>query len=269
MALFIAAACPAGAADLDDDDEQAGTDTLFNSKPAKDWSATVGARSKLSSAKTGGKNLRVGYGPYFEFIWKDAFLSSDRGLGINLISQKGFVQASDKLSAGVSISADREKSLIRSQSQYRFLDAFGNYTPYALGFVDYRAGNLRIFGEATTFLDKNNGNLFTAGSEYIIPLTNKWSLTVAGTVTYGDAAYMRENFGISSVAAAAIGQSPSKLKSGFRDVVLSTEAEYEADRHWSYSIGAGYARLLGDAAESTRVQSRSQPFLTAGVKYRF
>lgn len=243
---------------------------LFEPTPAKDWNATLGARSRISSTKIGGKSSSVVASPFYDIQWKDvAFLSSDRGLGVNLLRAKDVVTASDKLFVGFALNVDSEKTLIRSQMQFRSLDLKGKYIPFLLSFAEYKIENLRIYSEIASFIDRNNGNVFTVGSEYALQLTNKWTLILGCSVSYGDTTHMRENFGVPSVFAASVGRSAFRLHNGFRDATLTAEADYQASRYWSYSVSGGYTRLLGEAAESYRVETPSQPFMAVGVKYHF
>jgi outer membrane protein len=46
-------------------------------------------------------------------------------------------------------------------------------------------------------------------------------------------------------------------------------ATYRLDRHWGIQAGAGYDRLVGDAAESPVVKDENQYRLSMGLSYTF
>lgn len=272
LALGLSVSANAAPADEADDDEtdSATVAEAFEPRPAKDWAVTIGTTARLTSSRTGSRRMALAPAPFYDVQWKNlAFLSSEKGLGLNLLRETGLLMPSDRFTLSASVNANNERSLIGSLSQYRALDIKGKYTPYLVGRAEYKAGNWLAFVEADKFFDLNNGSVLSFGGEYTQPLTDKWSMIMMASLSFGSTVHMQENYGVPQAFALAIGKPAVRLHSGPRDATIATEFEYQADRHWSYSLLAGYTRLLGEAAESYRIASRAQPFLGTSIKYHF
>lgn len=110
-----------------------------------------------------------------------------------------------------------------------------------------------------------------------VGLTNQYNITDqlrlktrVGT-TYADGDYMRAYFGVSAAQSEA---SVAELDiyetdPGFKDIHLNLSATYDIDANWALMAGAGYKRLIGDAADSPIVETANQFSATLGVTYKF
>jgi outer membrane scaffolding protein for murein synthesis (MipA/OmpV family) len=167
------------------------------------------------------------------------------------------------------INIDDLDSTDRSRSQSRSLDATKRNTVFALGFAEYRLDRWRTWTELAHYLGKDDGNVLSAGVEYRLPLTAKWSTAVAVGLSAGDASYMRTNFSIPPVY--SLGKRPLIIepKAGLRDVTLSTDFEYQANDHWRWNTVMGFTRSLAVIQQGTWVKDQSQPFVSTGIKYKF
>ena len=289
FAATILHASPAVSADparstvIEDDDEDDGpsvsskptspktmTETLFSPLLASGWRVEFGTRALAVPKVLGDNAIQASLGFTYNIIWNDTvFLTSERGLGINAFQARGVFGQADRFVAGIAANYDDRAGIARSQSQLRSLDVRQRNAVHALGFAEYRNSNWRVWSEVSSYIDRRNGHVFSLGSEYAIPVTNKWTFLLSGGLSYSDAAHMRETYGIPAAAAVQFGASPYRLSAGFSDASLSAQIEYKADNHWTWSLTAGETFLLGQAAKSPRVETRSQPFMSAAVKYKF
>lgn len=120
--------------------------------------------------------------------------------------------------------------------------------------------------------DETNGDtisLFVGDKFTIAPKT---TLTLTGRTQWADGDYMQSYFGVSDSQAARSGNRRFEASSGFADVGLEARLNYAFTDHWMLFGSLGYARLVGDAADSPLVDdegSANQFRAITGVAYRF
>jgi outer membrane scaffolding protein for murein synthesis (MipA/OmpV family) len=291
---FGAYTLPAQAADMrpvapviDDDDEddkpaKAGsglvapssssdlTGTVFEPLAAKNWSAEVGLRQRLSSRQGKRRAVEGATGVTFDVVWKDTlFLSSDKGLGANLLQRRGIFSGNDRFVAGVAFNIDDQDGSDRSRSQSRSVDAKRGVSSFALGFAEYKIERWRLWTEIAHFLGNDRGNVVSLGAEYRLPLTTKWSTTFASGISFGDRAYMRDNYSVPAIYIPFQNPFYAQPKAGARDFTISADFEYRADDHWRWNTVIGFTNSLAVIQQGTFVKVRSEPFISTGVKYKF
>ena len=118
--------------------------------------------------------------------------------------------------------------------------------------------------------DDTGGYLrFGATNSYRVSTALEFKARVGAT--YADSDYMQSYFGVSSgqSAASLAGIPAYETDAGFKDVHLNLSATYDIDANWSLLAGAGYKRLIGDAADSPIVETADQFTAVFGVTYRF
>ncbi len=111
-------------------------------------------------------------------------------------------------------------------------------------------------------------DLSMAGSMILSPdLRMKTSF---GTV-YADDDYMRTHFGISQLQAAnsTVGLAAFTPDAGLKSIYADVSFSYDLTERWQITAGAGYSRLLNDAADSPVTASENQLEGRLGVSYRF
>ena len=230
----------------------------------------MGVRGRVTPRKGSEAEKTAVVGFTYDLVWNDTlFLSSSKGLGINIIRQQDVLATGDRFLFGASVNIGEERGRSRSQTQFRSLDIRTGKSAFALVFSEYKLGNWRLWAEGATYFDHNLGNVASFGADYIVPLSPKWSLTLGSGISFGDAANLREVYGIPSNIALQQGIAPFRLGPGPRDASVSAEFEYQADQHWRWTFGTGYNFLLGQAAQSPRTIARSELVLSSGIKYRF
>jgi outer membrane scaffolding protein for murein synthesis (MipA/OmpV family) len=244
---------------------------LFSPFSAADWNVEVGVQLGFASRPGRRSTVEGLTGLTYNIVWRDLiFLSSDRGLGINLIDRKGLFNDLDRIKLGFSLSTDDADATGLSRSQARAAGARRNSSAFALGFAEYRIDRWRVWTELAHFLTNGEGNVLSLGGEYTLPLTRKSSTTFATGISFGDGAYMRNNFTVPPLAPASTGRTTYVTpKAGARDLTVSADFEYRADAHWRWNTVVGFTQSLAVSQQGTFVKVRSVPFLTTGIRYRF
>lgn len=95
-------------------------------------------------------------------------------------------------------------------------------------------------------------------------VTARASVKVEAGATYADGDYMSVYFGVPAGLANAY-----DAEAGFKDVFVKASATYDIDDRWAVMGSVGYARLVGDAADSPIVETADQFSATLGLTYRF
>jgi outer membrane scaffolding protein for murein synthesis (MipA/OmpV family) len=243
---------------------------LFEPLAVRNWSAELGIRQRFTSRQGRRNSVEGATGLTYDVSWQDTlFLSSDRGLGVNVFSKKGIFAESDRFFAGVSINIDDDGASERSRSQSRSVDLKRGVTTFALGFAEYKIDRWRMWSEVAHFLGPDKGNVLSLGLEYRLPLTNKWSTTFGSGISFGDGAYMRQNFSVPLSVPLALGRPLIQPKAGARDFTVSADFEYQADEHWRWNTVVGFTQSLAVSQQGAFINVQSQPFISTGIKYKF
>ena len=103
-------------------------------------------------------------------------------------------------------------------------------------------------------------------------LSERLNLNLALETSLVDEDYMNAFFGITALQSERSGLSRFDADAGFKDVGVSLRLNYALNEHWLLFTGAGYARLVGDAADSPLVEDRGsadQFSAMIGGAYRF
>jgi outer membrane scaffolding protein for murein synthesis (MipA/OmpV family) len=250
--------------------EASGLAELFSPLRASDWSLELGIKSRVTGTRGTRKSINADAGLLFDIRWRELlFLSTDRGIGINLFQKKGVLAASDSIILGAALSISDSAESDRSRSQSRSLDATRRSSGFTLGFAEYRTGQWNLWAEIARYHIAQNGTVVSLGVEYRQPLTNKWQATFAWGLSAGDGAYMRDNFTVAPLLSLARRPLFIQPKAGLRDTTVSVDFEYQADEHWRWSTVLGFTQSLAVVQQGAWVKVRSQPFISTGIKYKF
>jgi outer membrane scaffolding protein for murein synthesis (MipA/OmpV family) len=169
-------------------------------------------------------------------------------LGANLLSVQG-PGPGDQLQAGPMVRFQGG----RDQDNNDALDGLGNVDASVEvgGFLRY--GIRGLTAEVAAFKDVADGHdgiQAELSLEYGFELAPRWQASVATSTTWVDDNYMQAFFGISPAQAQRSGLRRFDAEAGFKDVGLEIGVNYAFTAHWMIGARAGYAHLLGDAADS-------------------
>ena len=96
----------------------------------------------------------------------------------------------------------------------------------------------------------DNGFLATLNGGYNLPINEQLKLGFGVSITYADGDYMNTYFSVDSGDARRSGLKEEDAESGFKDVGLDINADYNFYENWSVMGLFRYTRLVGDAVLS-------------------
>lgn len=229
---------------------------LFRREDVQTWSSrndldiTVGAGIGVAPRFEGAKNFSLQPLPYIDASWRDrVFLSTDDGLGVNLLNKNGFytgpfVWVSDGRRTGSSnrlagLSDVETVAIGGFFARYEFNDAFD------------------IFGRIHRDLEQGRRGLTTdIGAELDLPVTDTLIAGLKTTATWAQGDALRPFFGISQQEAQASGYAAFSPGSGWRDVTVEPSLTILLDDHWALTSLLTYERLLPTVNKSPLVADR-------------
>jgi outer membrane protein len=125
-----------------------------------------------------------------------------------------------------------------------------------MGGYDFDLSNGGVFGfdlDVRYDVGGDLGGLYTGRLKYMKPFGSSWVFTAGLATTYATDDYMDDRFGVTAAGAAASGLSTYDPDAGFKDVAVSTSLTYRFSQRWSLTGSANYARMIGDADDSSPV----------------
>lgn len=141
----------------------------------------------------------------------------------------------------------------------------GGYVGYRMGIALFDVSYHHIVtGDDTGYLIRFGGVV----EQDVAPGTK---LKLRAGTTYADDNYMASYFGITAAQAAASAASlPAyAADAGLKDVFVNASMSIDLTNNWTLLAGAGYKRLVGDAADSPIVESEDQFTGSLGLTYKF
>ncbi|MBN2569369.1 MAG: MipA/OmpV family protein, partial [Deltaproteobacteria bacterium] len=107
------------------------------------------------------------------------------------------------------------------------------------------------------------------GLGYNLRIAEKIILKPSIKTTYASSDYMEEYFSISPSQSTRSGMLVYDASSGFKSLGFQIIATYIVDQHWGIRAGAGYDRLVGEAADSPLVKDENQFRVSIGLSLKF
>ncbi len=260
--VFLSLASPTKA------DDQAGAGSTkpdnFVDAALSDWDFTIGAGAGFGPDYEGSDDYGVGAMPVLEASWRDDtfFVSVDRGIGTTLLRSEHF-------SGGVSLNYDWG----RDEGDNSALRGLGDIEAGLEGtaFAEIDLGTYAFELDITQDLSgEDKGLLANFSAEYRHSFFDERLWISAGpSVSWASEDYMQSYFGVNNKQASRSRYSQHDTDAGFKDVGLNLGAMYSFDENWAMIGSVGYARLLGDAADSPFVESENQFSGGLAITYNF
>lgn len=227
-----------------------------------EWDRVLGVASTTEAKYEGGDAYKMSGGPTFDIRYRDlAFFSAGEGIGLNLLHQKN-------ARAGFSLIYD----LGRNNEDDHFLTGMGNlglapgvkvFAEYLLFPVTFRADLRHYFGGVGGYA--GDLSLYTplGGKE------NVFFIFAGPSMMFGDADYMRHDFGVNPVQAINSGYPVHALGGGVRSYSFGVSGGYFFTKHIIWEGFVAGERLVGGAGSSPLVQERGQFGVQTTVVYRW
>ena len=197
-------------------------------------------------------------------IGKSFFLNNERGLGAYALKNRAFELGG---SFGYYESRDEE-----DDEKLTGLDSVDGGIDGRI-FAKIHLRNYSLFAQIRSDLsNSHDGTLYIFGADYIHNPSRHTNWRFKSSLTFADDNYMRTYFGISEAQSLCLSckrKKRFKAGSGFKDFVLGWIYNIDISRQWGLRGVVGYKFLLGDAADSPLVESKSQVNFGIGLIYRF
>lgn len=116
-------------------------------------------------------------------------------------------------------------------------------------------------------LNRGGGTLVEFGASHEHRVTPDLRWFTGGSLSWGDARYMRSYFGINEQESIDSGLPLYDPSAGFRDAGLSTRMRWDVTDRWTVSLGAGMTMVLGPARDSPLTTDTLTFGVNAGAIY--
>ena len=124
-------------------------------------------------------------------------------------------------------------------------------------------------GWNTDILGRQGGAVVDFGVARDFRPNQRTFVSLGTSVSWGDARYMQNYFGISPEAAERTGKPAYDPGGGWRDLALTAQWRTDIDRRWTVWVSGGVSHLLGPAADSPLTLQTTQSGIGVGFAWRF
>ena len=228
----------------------------------EDWSILVGALGNYKPTYEGSDDYELKGFPLIDITFRDTFfLNAAKGLG-------AYVWDRNDCKLGLAIGY----TFGRDEDESNDLRGLGDIDGGAVANVlfEWTIGDVALnarYEEQITGQD--TGFQVHLGLGYDLHIAEKVILKPSIRTTYASSDYMEEYFGVSPSQSTRSGMSAYDAASGFKSLGFHIMATYKLDQHWGIQAGAGYDRLVGEAADSPVVKDENQYRVSIGLSYKF
>lgn len=134
----------------------------------------------------------------------------------------------------------------------------------------YQTGYFRVMGALRRGFGGHEGFRGELGADVIYKVRDKWTFHGGPRLNFGDSEFTNTYFGVTA-AEASLRFPATTTGGGLYSAGVEAGLRYQVDDRWAVEAGAGWNRLVGDAASSPIVAqgSKDQFSLKFGVLRRF
>lgn len=230
------------------------------------FEARLGIGATFEPRYDGSDRYHMLEGPSIDLRYKDIlFGSTGEGFGVNVLQGPNW-----RVSVAAAYDLGR-----RGHDDPSRLNGLGNINPapemkLAAEYVIskefplvFRAAFTRSFGGA-------NGWTADLGAYMPLPGSSKTFYWFAGpSVTFADSNYMQSWFGVTPQQAAASGYRQYGASAGLKSAGFGITMVYFVNKHWFVSADGALRRLLGSAANSPIIQTKTDGVCDVSINYQF
>lgn len=229
---------------------------------AANWNITLGAGIAAAPAYPGAKGYHAQPIPLVSITYRNLFFFGPFGLGVNAINWSGF-------RAGPLLGFQGG----RYQSDDPHLNGLEDIQLSATAgiFASYRMGPFELAGTIRqSIIHTRYGFVGKVQLDYRRPITaDKLEFEVGPEIDFGNGQYERTWFGVSPGQSARSGLPTFTPGAGVTDAGIHLNCTYHYSEHILVRTFADVRRLLGDAANSPIVQSKTQGLIGIATAYHF
>jgi outer membrane protein len=226
----------------------------------EEWRFNFAAGAGLGPEYIGADDYEAKSLPLIDIEWRGAyFLSTQRGMGLNLIRQRA-------TRAGPRITYDLGRDS-QDSNQTKGLQDVDKSIEVGL-FAQHFTGAWRLQADVRQGLNGHEGLIGSLDAAVGGAIAENVSLIVGGNTHYADASYLDAFFGVPAGSVTAT-RSAFSAESGFRDVGGYATVVVAATDNIYVSFDLRATLLMGSAADSPLSVSDDQYFVGTMVGYRF
>jgi outer membrane scaffolding protein for murein synthesis (MipA/OmpV family) len=229
---------------------------------------SLGMGVALRPDYAGSRSLVALPAPVVDARWRDSlFLSTAGGLpslGANIVNESGW-------RAGPVV----RLRFPRQQSANSALRGMGNvgWAPEVGGFLEYRAGFLRLGGEVRHGVGEHDGIVAELRADAVVRPIEGMVLSFGPRLNLGDESFTQRYFGVDAAQSARTGYATHRPGGGVTSVGAAVFATYALTSRLSLTGVVEFNRLQGGAADSPLVRGGrgdpNQVFTALSLTYSF
>jgi len=136
----------------------------------------------------------------------------------------------------------------------------------------YTTQYVKAFSEVRKGVTGHDGVVGDLGIDARFQPSEKLAISVGPRLSWANNSYMDTYFGVSAEASAGSGLNVFDPDSGLKSAGIEATVRYDPNDQWAVQAGAGWDRLIGDAADSpivTDIGSRDQFRASIGLIRKF
>lgn len=230
------------------------------------WETRVGAGMTFEPRYDGSSRYHILAGPSLDIRYKDiAFLSTGEGLGVNVLQGQNW-----RTSIAMVYDLGR-----RGHDDPQHLNGLGNINPapeikIAGEYVISKELPLTFRTAITRSLGGSNGWILDLGAYMPMPGSSESFFWFAGpSVTFADSTYMNSWFGVNAAQSAASGYRQYDASAGLKSAGFGITMIWFVNKHWFVTADGAIKRLLGSAANSPIIQTKTGGVCDISLNYQF
>jgi len=228
----------------------------------EDWSVRIGALGIHKPAYEGSDDYELKGFPHIDITWRDTyFLNARSGLGAYVWNRNDC-----KLGLAVGYTFGRDEDDSGDLRGLGDIDGGATASVLLKWAIEAVALHARYEQQIT---GQDTGFQIHLGLGYDLRIAEKFTVKPSIQTTFASSDYMEEYFGISPSQSTRSGIRVYDADSGFKSLGFQIMAIYRLDQHWGIQVGAGYDRLVGEAADSPVVKDENQYRVSTGLSYTF
>lgn len=227
-----------------------------------DWCIRIGALGIYKPAYEGSDDYQLRGFPFIDITWRDTFfLNAHKGLG-------AYVWNRNECKLGLAIGY----IFGRDEDDSSDLQGLGDIDSGATANVlfEWAIGDVALEARyEQQITGQDTGFQVHLGLGYDLRIAEKTTLQSSIKTTYASPDYMEAYFSVSPSQSTRSGILVDDAASGFKSFGFQIMAIYRLDQHWGIHAGAGYDRLIGEAADSPVVKDENQYRVSIGLSHNF
>lgn len=231
-----------------------------------DWKVRLGIGSTFEPRYDGSSRYHTLVGPSTDIRFRDlAFLSTGEGLGVNFVQGPNW-------RASIAAVYDLGR---RAHDDPAHLNGMGNINAapevkLAGEYAISKSFPAVIRATVTRSFGGSNGWVADVGAYTPLPGSSESFFWFAGpSVTFADSKYMNSWFGVTPTQSTNSGYRQYDAGAGIKSAGFGVTMVWFANKHWFVTADGALKRLVGNAARSPIIQTKTNGVCDVSLNYQF